>query len=83
MTSTNPHQLRHLHLSRNTMAATMGGAATVDDISTKVEDYLNDKLQTPADLDGIESLLSSVKDQHSLLQRQVRNLGSSLHGINY
>ena len=36
-----------------------------------MEDYLNDKIQTPADLDNIEALLLSVKDQQELLRKQV------------
>lgn len=37
----------------------------------EVEDYLNDKIQTPADLDNIDALLLSVKDQQVLLRKQV------------
>ena len=38
----------------------------------RVEDYLNDKLQTTTDLAGIDSLLEDVKAQQILLQQQVR-----------
>ena len=37
----------------------------------RVEDYLNDKLQTTTDLAGIDSLLEDVKAQQVLLQQQV------------
>lgn len=37
----------------------------------RVEDYLNDKLQTSTDLAGIDVLLEEVKNQHLLLQQQV------------
>ena len=42
-----------------------------EDRDARVEDYLNDKLQTYDDLEGLESLLSTVKNQHDLLARQV------------
>ena len=38
----------------------------------RVEDYLNDKLQSVADLETLDSLLDNVKSQHELLQKQVR-----------
>ena len=37
----------------------------------RVEDYLNDKLQTIADLDNLDSLLETVRNQHLLLTQQV------------
>lgn len=37
----------------------------------RVEDYLNDKLQTTADLESLDSLLENVRKQHQLLQEQV------------
>jgi hypothetical protein len=37
----------------------------------RVEDYLNDKLQTYDDLENLESLLFNVKNQHDLLTKQV------------
>ena len=36
----------------------------------RVEDYLNDKLQTSADLDNLDSLLENVKNQQKLLREQ-------------
>ena len=41
------------------------------DRDVRVEDYLNDKLQTTADLANIDSLLEGVKAQQVLLQQQV------------
>ena len=38
----------------------------------RVEDYLNDKLQTYADLENLDSLLETVKEQQGLLSQQVR-----------
>lgn len=40
----------------------------------RVEDYLNDKLQTTADLAGIDALLEDVRRQQGLLDQQVRKV---------
>lgn len=37
----------------------------------RVEDFLNDKLQTSADLATIDDLLQGVKEQQVLLEQQV------------
>ena len=37
----------------------------------RVEDFLNDKLQTSSDLANIDALLDEVKAQQVLLQQQV------------
>ena len=37
----------------------------------RIEDYLDDKLQTAADLDNIDTLLENVVKQQHLLQQQV------------
>ena len=37
----------------------------------RVEDYLNDKLQTSADLANIDTLVNDVKKQQRLLEQQV------------
>lgn len=42
-----------------------------EDSDVRVEDYLNDKLQTGADLDNIDALLENVLKQQNLLKRQV------------
>ncbi|KAL8807860.1 MAG: hypothetical protein Q9223_004225 [Gallowayella weberi] len=48
----------------------------------RVEDYLNDKLQTTADLDSLDSLLENVKNQQALLRQQLveaeRDLAESI-----
>jgi hypothetical protein len=38
----------------------------------RVEDYLNDKLQTIADLENLDALLDNVLQQQTLLKQQVR-----------
>lgn len=43
------------------------------DIRTRVEDYLNDKVQTAADLDQLDSLLQQIQGQQNLLKQQVRS----------
>lgn len=40
-----------------------------DDI--RLDDYLNDKLQTAADFEDLDSLIASVEEQRSQLQSQV------------
>lgn len=42
-----------------------------EDRDIRIEDYLNDKLQTAADLDDIDALLENVQDQQNLLKEQV------------
>ena len=41
------------------------------EVQTRVQDYLDDQIQTAADLDGIDALLTRVAEQQGLLQRQV------------
>jgi len=41
------------------------------DADARVGDYLDDKLQTLADLDSLDALLESVRSQHILLRKQV------------
>ena len=43
------------------------------DTEPRVQDYLNDKLQTTADLNGLDTLLQNVKQQHELLQAQLED----------
>lgn len=50
--------------------------ARQDDGDTRVGDYLDDKLQTLADLDSLDALLQTVRNQHSLLRKQVRDDGA-------
>ena len=46
---------------------------TADERAARVEDYLNDKLQTFADLKNLDSLLKTVRNQQALLHKQVRS----------
>lgn len=43
----------------------------IDDAQSRVADYLDDKLQTVADLDSLDALLATLHDQHSLLKQQL------------
>ena len=45
-------------------------------VDVRVEDYLNDKLQTHADLENLDSLLEGVRKQQDLLRQQVRRQDS-------
>ena len=40
--------------------------------SIRVEDYLNDKLQTSTDLSTIDNLIRDVRKQQELLEQQVK-----------
>lgn len=44
---------------------------STNDIQARVQDYLDDKIQTAADLDGINALVARVQEQQRLLQNQV------------
>jgi hypothetical protein len=48
---------------------------------SRVEDYLDDKIQTTADLDQVEFLLQQVQEQQSLLRKQVRTHCNSLQPL--
>lgn len=48
-----------------------------EDQDIRVEDYLNDKLQTAADLDNLDALLENVQQQQNLLKEQVCSLNPS------
>lgn len=43
---------------------------------TRVEDYLNDKIQVSGDFESLDSLLSSLRAQHDLQRKQVRTTTS-------
>lgn len=47
------------------MLSEMSGSRTV-----RVEDYLNDRLQSQADLDNLDILIQSVQEQQILLRKQ-------------
>ncbi|KAL5334020.1 TIP-1 family-domain-containing protein [Aspergillus crustosus] len=44
----------------------------------RVEDYLNDKIQTSADFDSLESLLSNLRAQHQLQRNQLAEAQEAL-----
>ena len=48
-----------------------------EDLSVRVEDYLNDKLQTSADLENIDTLLKNVLKQQTLLKQQACEITSN------
>jgi chromosome segregation ATPase len=51
----------------------------MDEGDTRVADYLDDKLQTSADLDGLDELLASIHAQHGLLKQQLDDAQRDLH----
>jgi hypothetical protein len=48
----------------------------------RMEDYVNDKIQTVADLEDIESLIAAVEINHKLLEEQVSNAPRSFYICN-
>lgn len=44
----------------------------------RVEDYLNDKIQTKVDLKDLESLIVKVEEQKKILQKQVSGIRRSM-----
>ncbi|MCJ1285788.1 hypothetical protein MMC26_005129 [Xylographa opegraphella] len=55
---------------------------TKEELDVRVEDYLNDKLQTYADLENLDSLLQTLKEQQVLLRNQLRDAETTLHDTN-
>ena len=53
------------------MAATASVDTSREDITIMVEDYLNDKLQDPDDLENIDTLLLDIHEHQDLLKKQV------------
>jgi RAD50-interacting protein 1 len=49
-----------------------------EDQDVRLRDYLDDKLQTLADLESLDSLLINVRTQHSLLQQQLHDAQKDL-----
>lgn len=46
-------------------------ASRSSELDSRVRDYLDDKLQTPADFEGLDTLLKQARNQQELLKRQV------------
>ena len=42
-------------------------------MDARVQDYLDDKLQSVTDLDSLDSLLAAVQEQQYLLKQQVKS----------
>jgi chromosome segregation ATPase len=49
----------------------------------RVADYLDDKLQTLADLESLDSLLLAVRDQQSKLKQQLQDAHKDLEGAKH
>jgi hypothetical protein len=68
-----PLRNRHLHHITPQTSTTM--AAPITRLSSqeeaRVEDYLTDKIQSSTDLESLDSLLSNLRVQHELQQKQV------------
>jgi len=48
---------------------------------TRLQDYLDDKLQSLADLETLDSLLANVQSQQDLLRKQVHNFLRQVYRI--
>lgn len=48
-----------------------GSRSSGEQQDVRIEDYLNDKLQTAADLDNLDALLKASQEQQTLLKEQV------------
>lgn len=49
--------------------------------ATRVQDYLSDKIQSLADLESLDSLLSNLGAQHELQRKQVNFPSSFFFGV--
>jgi RAD50-interacting protein 1 len=56
----------------------MAAAALDEQQDTRLRDYLDDKLQTLADLESLDQLLLTIRNQHSLLQKQLEDAHNDL-----
>lgn len=56
-------------------------AIDVGERDIRVDDYLNDKLQTESDFADLDSLIASVETQHIQLQEQVGNIAPFAKGL--
>ena len=54
------------------LASAANNRVATEERNIRVEDYLNDKLQTAVDIANIDTLLDDVRAQQALLQQQVR-----------
>jgi negative regulator of replication initiation len=57
----------------------MDAVDSMDEGQIRAADYLDDKLQTPADLDSLDALLANIHTQHGLLKQQVQDAQHDLH----
>ncbi|KAL4810559.1 TIP-1 family-domain-containing protein [Aspergillus unguis] len=64
-----PHQRRKMAKPASTLSSHE---------RTRVEDYLNDKIQTSADFESLESLLSTLRAQHDLQRKQLAEAQEAL-----
>ena len=51
-------------------------------VDVRIEDYLNDKLQTSADLENLDSLLENVKARQNVLKQQLVEAAKTLDDVN-
>jgi chromosome segregation ATPase len=71
-----PHQTPS---ARSTAPPSAHESYDMDDNLSRVADYLDDRLQTPADLDALDDLLATITTQHGLLKQQLHDAQRDLH----
>ena len=52
--------------------------SALDSVDPRIEDYLNDKLQTYADFEAVDTLLANVASQQELLRKQLQEAENDL-----
>ena len=62
-----------------TMATTANFNTSQEDMTIMVEDYLNDRLQDPADMENIDTLLLDIQEHQDLLKKQVGDNQFTIH----
>jgi hypothetical protein len=74
--------LRHsLAMALTTSTRTSSAQRLTDpvvSVDARVEDYLNDKLQTASDLAGLDELIAEVTKQQLVIQKQVSSTSSGI-----
>lgn len=63
------------------MAALSLGHGQSVDLEMRLEDYLDDKLQSTADLDALDTLLASIEEQRSQLETQLEDATQALEEV--
>ena len=72
---------KHFRILIHAYGLEADGMASVS-FDIRIEDYLNDKLQTSADLESLDSLLENVKARQNVLKQQLEDAVKTLDEVN-